>query len=324
MKREDFSYPSADGLTTIHAAAWMPERQPAAVLQICHGMTEYIGRYEGFAAFLADKGFVVTGNDHLGHGASVRTDADEDLHGYFADGDGNRCMIGDIHTLRTKTRERFSELPYFFLGHSMGSFLTRQYITQYGEGLAGAIIMGTGSNPVSVLKGGMAVCRMIASCRGWHYRSALVDRMAGGSFTKRIRPLRTPKDWLSKDEAVVDRYVADPLCTFVFTLNAYYNMFRGMERMQEPEAVSAIPKTLPMLFVSGEEDPVGDYGKGVRKAFELYRKAGIRDLQMKLYPNDRHELLNATDREAVFRDLLGWLQAHLNASDAGACVPYAL
>lgn len=311
MKREEFEYLSADGLTMIHAVAWVPDQAPRAVLQICHGMTEYMGRYEAFAAYLAERGFYVTGNDHLGHGGSVRSGIGEDVYGFFAEGDGNLCVISDIHTLRQKTEERFPGLPYFFLGHSMGSFLLRQYITRYGAGLSGAVIMGTGSTPVPVLKAGMLLCRIIAFFKGWHYRSRLVDNMAGGSFTKRIRPLRTPKDWLTKDEAVVDRYLADPLCMFKFTLNAYFNMFRGMERMQEEQAVADIPRTLPLLLVAGEEDPVGNYGVGVRQAFEAYRKAGISRISMKLYVGDRHELLNETDRETVYKDLLAWLEAQL-------------
>ena len=314
MRRNDFYYPSADGLTRIHAAEWLPAGAPRAVLQICHGMTEYIGRYEGFASYLAERGFYVTGNDHLGHGESVRP-AKTDLHGYFSHPDGNECVIADIHTLRTRTRERFPDLPYFFLGHSMGSFLTRQYIELHGEGLSGAVIMGTGTTPGPVLLGGMGICRFISCFRGWQYRSVFVDRMAGGSFTRRIKPLRTPKDWLTKDQAIVNRYIADPNCTFLFTVNAYYQMFRGMRFMQRPDNTAKIPKDLPLFLVSGAEDPVGNYGKGVAAAFAAYRKAGLSDVSMKLYPNDRHELLNETDREVVYADLLLWFLKHLPNSE---------
>jgi len=310
VTRNDFYYPSADGLTKIHAVEWVPEGKPQAVLQICHGMTEYVGRYEDFAAFLSEQGFYVTGNDHLGHGQSVRA-AKKDLHGYFGHPDGNKWVIADIHTLRCRTKERFPDVPYFFLGHSMGSFLTRQYLTLHGEGLSGAVIMGTGTTPVPVLKLGQFLCRLIAAFRGWQYRSALVNGMAGGSFNKRFEPARTPKDWLSKDTARVDKYVADPLCMFTFTVNGYFQMFRGMERMQQPEAMARIPKGLPLFFVSGEDDPVGNFGAGVKAAFEACRKTGLTDVSMKLYPKDRHELLNELDRESVYRDLLSWFLKHL-------------
>ncbi len=309
-ERNDFYYPSADGLTKIHAAEWLPDGKPRAAVQLCHGMTEYIGRYEPFAAYLAEHGFYVTGNDHLGHGQSVRI-CKTDLHGYFAHPYGNECVVADIHSLRCRTAERFPGIPYFLLGHSMGSFLTRQYITLHGEGLSGAVIMGTGTTPVPVLKLGQFLCRVVALFRGRRFRSALVDSMAGGSFNKHFEPARTPKDWLSKDTALVDRYVADPLCMFRFTVNAYYHMFRGMEKMQRADAMDRIPKDLPLLFVSGENDPVGNFGKGVKTAFEAYKKAGLSDVSMKLYPNDRHEILNETDRETVYADLLNWFLKYL-------------
>ena len=232
------------------------------------------------------------------------------MHGYFAEKNANACVLADVHSLREQTEEAFPGIPYFILGHSMGSFLARQYITRHGAGLAGAVIMGTGSTPLPVLRAGRLLCRLIARFRGWQYRSPLVEWIAGGSFNRRIRPLRTPKDWLTRDTAVVDRYIADPLCMFRFTLNAYDAMFRSMEQMQLPEHLARIPKELPLLLVSGAEDPVGAYGKGVEKAFAEYRKIGMTDVRRKLYPSDRHELLNETDREAVYRDLLEWLLSY--------------
>ena len=303
--RQDFFYPSADGETRIHALEWLPEGKPAATLQLCHGMAEYIARYDEFASFLAENGFYVTGNDHLGHGQSVTS---PDRLGYFSDPRGNECVIADIHALRQRTFTRYSGVQHFMLGHSMGSFLLRQYIELYGEGLSGAVIMGTGSQPPAVLSAGKAICRTAARFRGWTCRSGLMNRMAFGSYNKKFEPARTPSDWLSRNTASVDAYEADPLCGFVFTVNGYYHMFRGIEFAQKAENIAKIPRTLPLLVVSGAEDPVGGFGAGVKPVYEAYKAAGITDVQLKLYPSDRHEILNELDRTQVFADLLDWMR----------------
>ena len=305
LKKKEFSYPSADKKTKIHAVMWKPESEIRAVLQICHGMVEYIDRYDRFASFLAEQGFLVVGNDHLGHGASVTSDEE---HGYFGHPDGNRYVIADIHHLRTAAQKKYPDVPYFMLGHSMGSFLLRQYLTLHGEGLTAAIIMGTGSQPRLILTAGKLICRAIALFRGWHFRSDLVDGMAFGGYNKKFEPARTDNDWLTKDSAIVDAYCADPWCTFQFTVNGYYQMFTGIEAAQKN--VGSIPKDLPLLIVSGAEDPVGNFGKGVKEVYENCREAGIKDVSIKLYPDDRHEILNETDYRTVYADLLKWMEKY--------------
>ena len=308
MKR-DFEYLSRDGKTRIHAIEWFPEGSPKAVLQLCHGMCEFADRYDAFARFLAGNGFAVAGNDHLGHGRSV-TDASR--LGFFAEKDAGRCLLEDMHTLRRIESERFPGLPYFLLGHSMGSFLVRQYIARYGEGLSGAVIMGTGSQPVPALLGGKALCRLTSLFGGREKRSRLLRYIAFGSNNKRFEPARTKNDWLTKEEGVVDAYNENPLCTFSFTVNGFETLFASIGDSQKADTVARVPKDLPLLFVSGEEDPVGAFGSGVEKAFRLYEDAGARDVRMKLYPGDRHEILNETDRETVYEDLYQWLTAHLS------------
>ncbi len=302
-----FTYLSQDKHTKIHAIAWAPEGAPVAVLQLCHGMVEYIDRYDAFATFLVQHGYYVVGNDHLGHGESVDGD---DRHGYFAHPNGNECVIGDIRSLRRMTAEKFPGLPYFILGHSMGSFLVRQYIETDGAGLAGAIIMGTGSQSGGTLAMGRMLCRIIAAFRGWDYRSDFIDNMAFGSYNKQFEPARTRADWLSKEASSVDAYLNHPWCTFQFTVNGYYHLFCGISAAQDEKAIGQIPKDLPLFLVSGACDPVGGNGAGVTQACASYQKAGMRDVSMKLYDNDRHEILNETDRESVYADLLDWLEAH--------------
>ena len=308
MKKE-FTYPSKDGKTQIHAIEWIPEGPVRGVVQIAHGMVEFIDRYDRFARVLNDHGFYVTGNDHLGHGKSV---ADESQLGYFAERDGNFCVIGDMHHLRQRTAKMYPDIPYFMFGHSMGSFLVREYIEIYGEGLAGAVIMGTGYQPRQTLDAGMVMTRAMERSKGGRFRSNLVNNMALGSYNKSFEPARTPADWLTRDEAVVDAYVAEPLCQFIFTVNGYNNLFRGMRYAQEGRHLARIPKNLPVLIVSGANDPVGDFGKGPAKVAQSYLENGLRDVTFRLYPEDRHELLNELDKERVDRDILDWIEARIS------------
>ena len=306
--RDEFYFPSKDGNTEIHTIEWKPDKEVKAVLQICHGMVEYIERYDEFAQFLCDKGYYVVGNDHLGHGKSVQAKSE---YGFFNEKYGNVCVLGDIHTLRQRTAKKYPDVPYFMLGHSMGSSLLRQYIEMYGNGLAGVVLMGTvEDHSKAALLFGKRLCRIMAAFRGWHYRSKLVDDFAIGGYNKKFKPARTQADWITSDYERLEKYATDPLCTFRFTVNAYYNMFLGMINMQRKESVYMIPKGLPVLFVSGAEDPVGGFGKGVRKIYEKYRAAGIQDVALRLYTGDRHEILNETDRQQVYEDLLGWFEDH--------------
>ena len=304
--RDEFYFPSKDGNTEIHTIEWKPEGKVRAVLQICHGMAEYIGRYDEFAQYLCDRGYYVVGNDHLGHGKSVQSKSE---YGFFNEKYGNACVLGDMHTLRQRTEKKYPDVPYFMLGHSMGSTLLRQYIQMYGNGLSGAVLMGVVSDQNKLLlEFGKRLCRVMAAFRGWHYRSRMIDSMAIGSYNKKFKPARTRADWITSDQEHLDAYVEDPLCSFMFTVNAYYSMFGGMLLMNRKESVYMIPKTLPVLFVSGAEDPVGDFGKGVRKVYEKYKNAGIQDVSLRLYAGDRHEILNETDRKQVYEDLLEWFE----------------
>lgn len=306
--KNDFYYPSSDGETQIHAVKWTPTVKPVAVLQIVHGMVEFIERYDEFAKYLVCNGIVVVGNDHLGHGQSV---ANEDRYGFFKLENGNEALLKDINALRLNTAESYPDLPYFILGHSMGSFLTRQYLARYGEGLAGAIIMGTGSQPTVMLNVGKGLSSLIASFKGWNYRSKFIDNLAFGAYNKRFEPSRTSRDWLTKDADIVDAYIANPQCTFMFTVNGYYNLFYSIKDCQNKKNIDRIPKDLPVFFVAGNDDPVGNFGKGVVKACDGFKKAGISDVALKLYKDDRHEILNETDRETVFDDILKWIQSKI-------------
>ena len=302
MKNE-FYFLSKDGKTQIHAVAWSPEREVKAILQIAHGMVEHIERYHDFASFLAQNGILVIGHSHLGHGKSLIS---KEKMGYFADPNGNQCVIEDIHELRCLTVKRYPNTPYFMLGHSMGSFLLRQYLGIYGKGLSGAVIMGTGDQPDIAVNGGKIVCKIIAAFKGWEYRSDFVNSLVIGGFEKKLG-----KAWLSKNKENVKNYAKDPLSGFVFTLNAFYHMFDGMAKMNAQEKAGTIQKDLPVFFVAGDEDPVGNNGKGVEAVYHRYQKKGAKNAQIKLYTGDRHEILNEDDKMIVYQDILNWIQKNI-------------
>jgi len=310
VRREDFNYPSADRRTEIHAVRWLPDGEVKAVLQIAHGMAEYMDRYEPFAAYLTEQGFLVTGNDHLGHGKSI---ADESCLGYFPPG-GNKILIKDMHDLRVMTSKKYPGVPYFLMGHSMGSFLARQYLCLHGEGLSGAIIMGTGSKSRKSLKFAMTLAGIRRGPKGRMHRSKMLNRMAFSGYTKRIPNAPTKMEWLTRDEDIVLKYVSDPLCGFPFTNSAFREMFRGMLFIADPDNLKSMPADLPVLFVSGAEDPVGAYGRDVRKVADQFRTAGMQDVTSILYPDDRHEVLNEKNRKTVFTDLFSWMTDHMCAA----------
>lgn len=302
--KQEFYFPSKDGETQIHVVEWMPQGEVKSILQICHGMVEHIERYDKFARFLAENGVYVVGHDHLGHGKSI---TNEDKYGFFHEGDGNTCVIADIHQLRIKTEKKYPGMPYFMMGHSMGSFLVRQYLGLYSGGLSGAIIMGTGEQPGIVLTAGKIVCKVIAAFKGWQHRSAFVNNLAVGGYEKKMG-----KAWLSKNVENIRNYASDPLSGFVFTLNGYYHMFNGMCKMNRQEKDEQTEKTLPIFFVAGSEDPVGNCGKGVRNVYKKYKNSGYSDVEIKLYQGDRHEILNEDDKDVVYKDILDWLQVRMH------------
>ena len=309
MTRTEFTFPSTDGKTAITAYAWRPDGEPKAVLQIAHGMQEHITRYDEFAQFLAGRGFLVVGNDHLGHGKSVTSS--DDL-GYFGPGPSN-LVVGDMQRLRQQTQEENPGLPYFMLGHSMGSFMLRKYLALNGRGLAGAIIMGTGFTPGGTTKGGLAVISILKKLRGERHKSAFIANLA---FGKDYKPYdmtgnEPERSWLSHNIENVKAYYADPLCGFPFTLNGYQGLMEAVQFSCNQENVNAIPTEVPILLVSGGLDPVGGAGNGVRQVHRLFIAAGTQDLELKLYPDMLHEILNEPDRQQVFDDLAAWLEARI-------------
>ena len=308
----DIFYPSHDGKTTIHACIWRPEGEIKGVVQIIHGMCEYAERYAPFAEFLNSKGYLVCAEDHLGHGKSV---VSENELGYFNKQRSTKIVLDDIRELQLKVKGQYAGKPYFVLGHSMGSFFCRKYISLYGSDLDGAIIMGTGFKGKPTLNFALAFVRLNALFCGWRHRSKFILKIAFGSYNKRFKPAKSQNAWLSKDGENIAKYEADPLCGFPFTNNGYNILFNILKDACSKKTIKAVPEDLPVYFVAGTDDPVGDYGKGVKKAKKKFEKAGVKDVSVTLYEGARHEILNDFCKQQVEGDILEFIEKHSGAKN---------
>ncbi len=306
VRKEELTYKSRDRQTMIHAIRWIPEGEPIAIFQIIHGMQEYIDRYDEYANFLAEKGILVIGNDHLGHGGSV---GERGTYGYFCKNDAATVLVRDAHRLKKMTQEEYPGIPCFIIGHSFGSFVAREYITRYGTGIKGAIIQGTAFMPGSTIRSLSSLVSFLQVVMGEKYRSDMINNMAFKGYLKKIPNPRTKQDWLSHNEESVDKYIADPACNFVFTLNGFKTMAELLKRIQDTDKMEDIPKNLPILITAGKEDPVGNYGEGPQKLYDIYTNTlQLKNVELKLYDDMRHELQQEIGREKVYEDQYEWLK----------------
>lgn len=308
MQRYDFAFPSADGITRIHAVEWVPEGAPQAVLVVSHGVSEYILRYEGLARFLTERGFAVAGHDHLGHGSSV---AEGRPRLYFGKKGSWDWVVSDLYQRRQLAGQRFPGVPVFLMGHSMGSFLARTYLIRYPGTVQGAILMGTGQMSPALVAAGRAIAAREIRKVGEDHSSPVVMKLAFGAYNKRFAPNRTAFDWLSLDTGNVDRYLKDPQCGENPTVGLFREMLSGIAFITKGANLKKMNMNTPILFISGAQDPVGDCGKGVERAAVSFRRAGARDVTVKLYPELRHELLQEAEAPQVCEDLYQWLASKL-------------
>ncbi len=304
----DFFYLSADGRTNIHAVRWQGEDAPRGVVQIAHGICDHVERYDHLADWLVEHGFVVVANDHLGHGKSWQ---EPERQGAFGEKNGWELALSDMERLREQTAAQYPGLPYFLLGHSMGSFLTRTYLIKYPGRVTGAILSGTGQQDPRLLKSGYALARAVCLLRGPLCRTAFLKKLMFGSYNLGFRPNRTEYDWVCGNDEVVDAYCQDPACQFLPTAGLCRDMMGGLLFISDPDNLELMEKNTPVLLVSGDKDPVGENGKGVERSYQGFLQAGCADVQCKLYPEGRHEILNEVWRETVYRDLLTWMEERL-------------
>lgn len=307
MKRTDFKFDSRDGKSKIHGVKWEPDTEPKAVVILVHGMAEHLNRYEAFAKFLCDNGFVVAGNEHLGHGGSVG----ENPKGYFCHRDPATVVVRDVHRLKKTIQSEYPTLPVFIFGHSMGSLITRNYLTRYGTGVKGAVISGTLMTPKSLLGVMKVLIAMLTFFQGEKHPSVLLNTLAFSAYNKRIPDAKTPFDWLTRDEDIVNKYISDLYCGFLFTVNGFETLRELSKRLYDKSLLEKIPKDFPVMFIYGGEDPTGEYGAGVKRVIDQYRELGIKDITDKCYPEDRHELLNELNKEQVMQDVLEWFEGHI-------------
>lgn len=307
MKKYTEKIASKDSKNSLNTVIWETEKEPVGVLQIVHGMAEYIDRYDDFAKYMTEHGFNVIGHDHLGHGYSV---SDERDYGFFAEENGDKIIIEDMHSVTQYAKEKWEELPNFILGHSMGSFCLRQYLTKYSNDVFGAIIMGTGWIPSAAALLGKTIATNTCKSKGSHTVNPLLIKLTLEPYNKPFAPARTNCDWLSRDEKQVDLYVNDKLCGFDFTAGAYKDFFTILEKIAKNRQLIGMRKSLPILITSGSVDPVGGK-KACEKLNAQYKRCGIDDVTLKLWENDRHEILNELDKSDVYQYIYNWLKSKI-------------
>ena len=307
MRKEEFYYDSSCNTNKIHAVKWVPEGTPLCIVQIVHGMAEHMGRYEEFAAFLTKKDILVVGEDHLGHGLSMG----ENPSGYFCEKEPGKTLVEDARILKNIIKEEYPEVPYVLFGHSMGSFIVRNFVHAYGKEVDGAVLAGTGMLPLPLLNVMTMMLKATTAIKGSRYVSTFMNQLAFGGYLKRIDNPKTKSDWLTTDEEEVQRFLQDPICGFDLTLNGFKGMSELIRGLYDKDRIDATDKDFPMYFIYGEEDPVGDYGVSAYKSCRMYTDAGMRRVSNKAYPGKRHELLHEDIRETVMEDIYLWLKKEM-------------
>jgi alpha-beta hydrolase superfamily lysophospholipase len=286
---------------------WIPpsNKKQVAVVQVIHGMAEHSGRYQNFAAAMNEQGIIVYANDQRGHGLT------EDMalnRGHFADDRGWDLVIQDQSLITAHIKSEYPNLPVILLGHSLGSFLARSYIQQYGNDITGVIISGTGRNPGIQGKLAKLIINAVISIRGKRYRSPMVNGLIFSKYNQNFKPNRTPYDWISRDQNEVNKYVEDELCGYICTIGFLRDMVEGIFKLHRKENIRKIPHNLPIYIFSGDKDPLGVSGKAVIEAAEQYKEIGIKNVMYKLYEDGRHEMLNEINRDEVYQDIIKWIK----------------
>ncbi|MGG0300016.1 alpha/beta hydrolase [Bacillus albus] len=291
----------------IYLRKWLPEGDPRGIIQIAHGMTEHAGVYTDFIAALLEAGYGVYAHDHKGHGKTVKREED---YGHFEPNVGWSKAVSDVIFV-SETIRKEQTCPLFLLGHSMGSFLSRRAVQLKGELYDGFLISGTGGNPGLLGSIGHKVATIEMKLRGEKTKSPMLNFLSFGNFNSHFKPNRTKFDWLSSDNNQVDKYIADPLCGFICTTSFYRELFSGVLEVNKLEEFKKTPKNLPIHIFSGDRDPVGDMGKGVKEVYENYKKCEVKDVTLRLYENGRHEMFHEVNKDEVFQDLISWLDKHI-------------
>lgn len=304
----DFYFTSSTGKNRIRVKLCLPDGEAKGIVQIEHGVADHIDRYAGFMSYLADNGYIAVGDDHLGHGKTISS---SDEQGFFAESDGWNYVVADMKKLHDYMVEQHPDIPYILFGHSMGSFLTRTYIIKHPNDFNAVIISGTGMQAPAMVEAGYLMAKTATAIYGVHKTGTKLNDIAFGAYCKGFENPRTPFDWISSDEAEVDKYIADPLCGFVPTVSLFRDMMGGIKFISDKKNIAKMNKDIPVLFFSGDKDPVGEDGKGVERAYKAFCDAGMKDVFLKLYKGGRHEMLNEINKQEVFSDILNWINSKI-------------
>lgn len=283
---------------------WSEVENPKGIVQIVHGMTEYALRYDYFAKKLCENGYIVYAHDQRGHGETSPKDEEK---GYIADDEGFDILVENVKELTDVAKKENSNLPIILFGHSMGSFVSQRYIELYGNGIDGVILSGTNGKPDRITKLGILISKIEIMLKGRKAKSKLMDKLSFGDFNSNFKPTRTDYDWLCSVNEEVDKYIESPVCGFICSTSFYYDLIRGLWKINKKENLNNIPQNLPIYIFAGDKDPVGKFGKGIVKLYDTYKSIGIYNLNYKLYSNGRHEMLNENNKDEVIKDLLDWI-----------------
>lgn len=305
MRKSEFKYKSKDGKTQIYGVEWLPDENPKAILQIAHGVTEYISRYEEFAQFLTQNGIAVVGNDHLGHGNSIAVESEPM---YFGPEGSWEWVVEDIKTCTDLTKKKYSNIPYYLLGFSLGSFAVRTFLIKYPEKLDGVIIVGTGQTSNFQISLAKFIANKEGKKVGEDKTSPIINKLTFETYNKKFAPNRTEYDWLCANEKAIDEYIQDSMRGKAMSPGLFREMLRGMSFSAKQKNINRIDKNLSILFLSGDKDPVGEQGKGVIRAYKSFLKAGIKNVDIKLYHNLRHDILREENRLEIFNDIYQFMK----------------
>lgn len=305
MNKREFYYPSRDGKTRIHAVEWSPDESPKAILQIAHGVTEYILRYEEFAEYLTSKGLLVVGNDHIGHGSSIAENAKPM---YFGPEGSFKYAVDDVNTLYKTTKEKYENIPYIIFGFSLGSFIIRRFLIDYPDTVDGAILVGTGQIAPIKIKIAKFIAKSEAKKHGEDNPTPMIKSLSFDNYNKLFKPNRTDYDWLCLSKTSLDKYIRDKNRGKELSAGLFREMLSGMEYTGKIDNMKKMNKDIPVLFLSGEMDPVGEKGKSVKKAYSDFKKVGIEDVDMKLYKDLRHDILHEDNCVEIYNDIYNFIK----------------
>ena len=305
--REDFYYDSSSGSCRIHGCRWAPEGEVKGILQIVHGIAEFVERYDDFANYLTKLGYLVVAEDHMGHGQSINGDG---IRGYFHG--GWFAAVEDSYRLLRDTMGAYPGVPYVLFGHSMGSFMARTILCKYPDsGITAAVICGTGWQPAFAMPAVIKLVEAVCKRTGETNPSEKLQGLIFGSYNGKVEHPRTDYDWLTRDAKIVDDYIAHPLCGFTASAGLLRDMMKGIAYIEQPENLWKMRKDLPVFFIAGGDDPVGSYGKGIRQAEKAFRKAGMTEVSVRIYPLCRHEILNEINKEEIYEDVAQWFGQYI-------------